>query len=113
MAPPIKTHCKRGHAMSGDNLHTRVKAGHTIRVCRQCRFDYQTERRRAAGVKKRVPRPHVAKVPRAPRKRKCPDVLAMLQPSELKERMQSLRDAGYDDMMARAIIANQIKESTG
>ena len=115
MAPPIKTHCKRGHAMSGDNLHIRIKDGHTIRVCRTCRLDYQTARRRAAGVKDRSK--HVSK-PKAPkrtprRKRDRPHVLDMLQPAELEARMQALRDRGYDDLAARAIITTQIKESTG
>ena len=159
MTPPIKTHCKNGHAMSGDNLYVRKnKAGNIVRHCRKCRHAAQTAYRRGLGSKSWAERTHcsnghllteantyhpkgdtrrrvcrdcnkmwaktrsdkrrAAGLPahapsKTPRKRRRSSILDILQPAELNERMQSLRDQGYDDMAARAIIATQIRESQG
>lgn len=47
-----KTHCKRGHELSGDN----VLVNGTGRSCRECRRDREREARRAAGIGPRTRR---------------------------------------------------------
>lgn len=48
----LKTHCKRGHELSGDNLI--VAKGGKIRACRACKAAWAREKRAANGVKTRV-----------------------------------------------------------
>ena len=38
-----KTHCKRGHNLSGDNLYAYVRNGKTMRMCKQCNRVRQTK----------------------------------------------------------------------
>lgn len=50
-----KTHCKKGHAFSGDNvvIYTR-KDGRTFRRCRQCERDSARERYHRRQMKERI-----------------------------------------------------------
>lgn len=46
-----KTHCKKGHALSGDNLYVIPKTGNRIcRVCHKARHAAYRERKRQAGA---------------------------------------------------------------
>jgi hypothetical protein len=49
--PPLKTHCKKGHALEGDNL--RVVGRGQFRVCRTC--DNERSRRKQAELRKTRP----------------------------------------------------------
>jgi hypothetical protein len=40
----VKTHCKRGHPLAGNNLVVEVWRGLTMRKCRTCRADRQRAR---------------------------------------------------------------------
>lgn len=40
-----KSHCVRGHPLSGKNVHIYLSKRGTHRVCRQCRHDYMREYR--------------------------------------------------------------------
>lgn len=49
-----KTHCKRGHPLSGENLYIVLSKGRTIRLCRECnaasaRKYWRRKRERANG----------------------------------------------------------------
>ena len=48
-----KTHCKRGHPLSGDNLRMGTQFGLPKRVCRQCVRDREERERRQKGIPKR------------------------------------------------------------
>ena len=40
MAPPIKTHCLRGHKFTDANImHVMLKSGYIVRRCRRCRAE--------------------------------------------------------------------------
>jgi len=43
----VKTHCKRGHSLSGRNLYVHMRDGHPVRSCRTCRKDTCREYDRA------------------------------------------------------------------
>lgn len=43
-----KTHCKRGHPLSGDNLMAKVRDGKVKRECRKCRNALRSKRMREA-----------------------------------------------------------------
>jgi hypothetical protein len=59
VAPPLKTHCKRGHRFTDANtLHDKLSSGYVVRKCRRCRseFDklrYHNNPKRQAAVRAR------------------------------------------------------------
>lgn len=52
-ANAARTHCKRGHELSGDNLYLQKRGDRTHRVCRTCQrqfyLDYRARQRLAAA----------------------------------------------------------------
>lgn len=47
MAPPPKTHCKRGHPFNEKNTRwTKLSSGYTVRLCKRCRSDRDIKRYR-------------------------------------------------------------------
>ena len=47
----LKTHCKHGHELAGDNLRMRTVNGHPARVCKTCSRDsvYRVRAKQRAG----------------------------------------------------------------
>ncbi|SHG87649.1 hypothetical protein [Bradyrhizobium erythrophlei] len=59
MAPPLKTHCKRGHPFTATNTKlNKLSSGYTVRQCKRCRSEFEKLRyhnnpKRQAAVRAR------------------------------------------------------------
>lgn len=45
----MKTYCKNGHRLAGDNVRLRRRGNHFLRVCRACDREYRARKRAAAA----------------------------------------------------------------
>lgn len=53
MAPPLKTHCKRGHEFTEDNTYRYERDGMAMRYCMACNRQRMREYRLRTGGKEK------------------------------------------------------------